>query len=95
MTDQELQQIARKIAVKNYKHFGDEKSIDLMAHEYEDVIKQLAKNHCIASKDKAIAFYNGDTFGELDFIELVSSRRILKSLFGAELFENSKTDGND
>lgn len=29
-------------------------------------------------KKKVKAFYNGDTFGELDFIEVVSCRRILK-----------------
>lgn len=38
-------------------------------------------------KEKIRALYNGETFGELDFIELVSTRRIFKNLFGPELFE--------
>lgn len=37
--------------------------------------------------EKVKAFYAGETFGELDFIELISCRRILKSIFGKELFE--------
>lgn len=38
-------------------------------------------------KAKIRALYNGETFGELDFIELISTRRIFKNLFGSELFE--------
>lgn len=52
MTDQELQQLAKEIATENYKHFGDEKSIDLMAHEYEDVIKCILRTHCIVCREK-------------------------------------------
>lgn len=37
-------------------------------------------------------FYNGETFGELDFIELVSCRRILASLFGSEFFKKGDCD---
>ncbi len=43
-------------------------------------------------KEKIRAFYNGETFGELDFIELASTRRILKNLFGSELFEEDKNE---
>ena len=39
-------------------------------------------------KEKIKAFYNGDTFGELDFIEIVSTRRILRNLFGKDLFND-------
>ena len=38
-------------------------------------------------KERIKAFYNGDTFGELDFIEIVSTRRIFKNLFGKDLFK--------
>ncbi len=37
-------------------------------------------------REKVKAFYNGNTFGELDFIELISCRRVLESIFGSDLF---------
>lgn len=37
---------------------------------------------------KIRAFHNGETIGELDFIELISARRILENLFGKELFKD-------
>ena len=44
---------------------------------------------------KIKAYYDGDTFGELDFLEIVSTRRVLKSIFGNDLFikvqSNEKT----
>lgn len=46
-----------------------------------------------AEKEKIRAFYNGDTFGELDFIEIASTRRVLKSIFGKTLF--TKTECNE
>ena len=43
-------------------------------------------------KVKIRGFYNGETFGELDFLELISCRRILASLLGSDFF---KEGGND
>lgn len=36
--------------------------------------------------EKIRKIYNGDGFGELDFIELVSTRRIFHRIFGTEFF---------
>lgn len=41
-----------------------------------------------AEIQKIRAFYKGETFGELDFIELASTRRIFENLFGKELFKD-------
>lgn len=49
--------------------------------------RPLAERLTDDEKAKIRALYNGETFGELDFIELVSTRRIFKVLFGPELFE--------
>lgn len=38
-------------------------------------------------KEKIRGFYNGETFGELDFIELISCRRILTALLGPDFFK--------
>lgn len=46
-----------------------------------EVIYFLLRRFYLADKEKAKAFYLGETLGVLDFIELVSSRRILSSLF--------------
>ncbi len=41
-----------------------------------------------AEIQKIRAFYKGETFGELDFIELASTRRIFENLFGKVLFKD-------
>lgn len=38
-------------------------------------------------REKIKGFYDGETFGELDFIELISCRRILENIFGTAMFE--------
>lgn len=98
MTDQKIQQLAREIATENYKHFGDEKSIDLMAHEYEDVIKRIARTHCIVSKEKVKALeanihgnimyaHNEDDWQEAAHYILDVMPRRFVAVFGTELFE--------
>lgn len=54
--------------------------------------RPLAERLTDDEKAKIRALYNGETFGELDFIELVSTRRIFKNLFGPELFEEDKNE---
>ena len=44
-------------------------------------------------KEKIRGFYDGETFGELDFIELISCRRILVSLLGSDFFKEGGNDG--
>lgn len=40
---------------------------------------------------KIRGLYNGETFGELDFLEIISCRRIFENLFGKEMFREGKT----
>ena len=55
---------------------------------YEAAKKQpLAERLTEEEKEKVKAFYNGDTFGELAFIEIISCRKVFENLFGKELFE--------
>lgn len=54
--------------------------------------RPLAERLTDDEKAKIRALYNGETFGELDFIEFVSTRRIFKNLFGPELFEEDKNE---
>lgn len=54
--------------------------------------RPLAERLTDDERAKIRALYNGETFGELDFIELVSTRRIFKNLFGPELFEEDKNE---
>lgn len=48
--------------------------------------QSLADRLTDEEKEKVRGFYNGETFCELDFMELVSTRRVFESLFGKDLF---------
>lgn len=47
MTDQEIQELAHYCANELYAHFGEQGCVNLMAGEYEDVIRLILKNHKI------------------------------------------------
>lgn len=87
MTDELINALAREYAEEVAKEVADlpnclkNESIDLIAEDMERKLQWLSRRFYLADKEKAKAFYRGETFGELDFIELVSSRRILTSLF--------------
>lgn len=55
----------------------------------------LADRLTDSEREKIRAFYNGDTFGELDFIELISCRRVLESIFGKEIFGKEVSDADN
>lgn len=102
MTDKEIEKLAREYAEGQTPSPIQQSRL---AEDTAHVIRFILRTHCIVSKDaplaerltdaekkKIIGFYNGETFGELDFIELISTRRILTNLFGSELF---KDDDNE
>lgn len=45
MTEQEIKELAYNCANELYAHFGEQDSINLMASEYEDVIRCILKTH--------------------------------------------------
>lgn len=100
MTDKDIEKLARGYTIESIG-----RPDTAWIKEYVDFLNFILRTHCIVSKDaplaerltdaekkKIIGFYNGETFGELDFIELISTRRILTNLFGSELF---KDDDNE
>lgn len=52
MTEDEIKQLAFDVATRLYKHFGDNKVIELMEGEYIDVIKIILENYGIHRKKK-------------------------------------------
>lgn len=54
----------------------------------------LAERLTEEERKKVNAFYNGDTFGVLDFLEIISCRRVFESLFGKEFFNEAKQENN-
>lgn len=47
MSDQEIKELAYNCADEYYAKFGDEDSVELMAGEYEGVIRYILKTHKI------------------------------------------------
>ena len=88
MKSEQITAIAREYAeeeiateLPNITDYAKERTISAVAERTENVIRFLLQRYYLADKEKAKAFYNGDTFGELDFLEVVSCRRVLESLF--------------
>ncbi len=61
MTKEEIKKLARQIAEENYNCTGNEKGINLMAMEYEYVLKRVQKDYCIVPKEVVRAIYNRKT----------------------------------
>lgn len=86
ITDEQITALAREYAEECIDPYGFSKDayeeiVEEKAENVAYVLRWLSTRFYLADKEKAKAFYRGETFGELDFIELVSSRRILSSLF--------------
>lgn len=86
MNDEQIQALAREYAEECAEEVGvmfnpQNWACSKCEIEAKAVIIWLLRRFYLADKEKAKAFYRGETFGELDFIELTSSRRILSSLF--------------
>ena len=50
MTDQEIQELAHYCANELYAHFGEQGYVNLMAGEYEDVIRHILRTHDITKR---------------------------------------------
>lgn len=50
MTKLEIAKLAWKVSERLYKHFGDRKSIKLMAREYIDVLNIILEDYSIVKK---------------------------------------------
>lgn len=86
MEQDQITALAREYAEECIDPYGFSKDtyeemVEEKAENVAYVLRWLSTRFYLADKEKAKAFYRGETFGELDFIELVSSRRILSSLF--------------
>ena len=93
MKEEEIENLAGKIADDLYKPYGKE-NVALMKGEFVDVIKLILKDHCIIPKAEVLkqhAWY-------MQRMKVVSSSRqmnrgkalALENLFGKEMFEEDK-----
>ena len=91
MTPEQITALAREYAewvtdVPKTKELGiSDKVLDkvrrIIADDAERMLEWLLRRYYLADKEKAKAFYNGDPSNEVYFIEVISCRRILGSLF--------------
>ena len=86
MKESEITSLAREYAeeIIENKRLTDKDAnmlFEAILSNIEKFLPWLSHRFYLADKEKAKAFYNGDTFGELDFLEIISCRRVLKSLF--------------
>lgn len=101
MSEEDIKKLARQIAEEYYNCTCNEKGINLMAMEYEDVLKRVSKDYCIVSKEMIMAEYadakaTRDLYMSATCINTMESRAIdhsngrmyeLNKLFGKSTFE--------
>ncbi|MDE5869048.1 MAG: hypothetical protein K2H18_02345 [Muribaculaceae bacterium] len=94
MKHEEIVKLANKIADHLYSRFGNQSHIELMAKEYEDVIKEILQTHCIVEKSEvreSLKELKEDARPVCEWNERVVDTVTLEDsfiyLFGRELFE--------
>lgn len=89
MAEEEIKKLARQIAEENYNCTGNEKGINLMAMEYESVLKRVSKDYCIVPKSK-VKEWEGIVEDALKSDRVITEPAwcfLWERLFGSELFE--------
>lgn len=101
MNNEEIAALARQIA-ESLPPLGikdpvlRQRSIDLNARHFEEVIKMILKTQCIVPKEKVIRHWN-------EIMAMINSRYrsrydvglLFRDLFGKEMFETTKTTDNE